>query len=99
MQRNGLLTHHRGCLHHFFRSLKFALGVDDLCAAFALGFAIAIFPLGPLYAAAKAVQAYANELKTARTTAGKVQEMITFEDFNRLIGLPEYNQLEERYRA
>jgi carboxyvinyl-carboxyphosphonate phosphorylmutase len=63
----------------------------------ALGFAIAIFPLGPLYAAAKAVKAYAEELKTAKTTAGKVQDMITFEEFNRLIGLPEYNKLEERY--
>src|SRR5438094_2440496 len=40
LQRNRLLTHHCGGLHHFFRSLKFALGVDDLCAAFALGFSL-----------------------------------------------------------
>ena len=64
-----------------------------------LGFGIAIFPLGPLYAAAKAVSAYVDELKTAKSTASKVKDMITFEDFNRLIGLPEYNKLEERYRA
>ena len=64
-----------------------------------LGFGIAIFPLGPLYAAAKAVRAYVDELKTVKSTAGKVKDMITFEDFNRLIGLPEYNKLEERYRA
>ena len=40
LQRNRLLAHHRGGLHHFFRGLKFALGVDDLCAAFALGFGL-----------------------------------------------------------
>src|SRR5437773_8468567 len=37
LQSNRLLAHHRGRLHHFFRGLKFALGVDDLCAALALG--------------------------------------------------------------
>ena len=63
----------------------------------ALGFGIALYPTGPLYAAAKAVQGYAEELKAAGTTAGKAQDMIAFEEFNRLIGLPEYNRLEERY--
>src|SRR6266699_567799 len=38
LQRNRLLAHHRGGLHHFFGGLKFALGVDDLGTAFALGF-------------------------------------------------------------
>ncbi len=64
-----------------------------------LGFGIAIFPLGPLYTAAKAVGRYLDELKSVRSTASKVNDMIAFEDFNRLIGLPEYNTLEERYRA
>jgi 2,3-dimethylmalate lyase len=64
-----------------------------------LGFGIAIFPLGPLYTAAKAVGRYLDELKSVRSTASKVNHMIAFEDFNRLIGLPEYNTLEERYRA
>jgi len=63
----------------------------------ALGFAIALYPTGPLYAAAKAVKGYMDELKTNGTTAGKVQDMITFEEFNTLIGLPQYNRLEERY--
>ena len=40
LQRNRLLAHHRGGLHHFFRGLKFAFGVDDLGAAFALGFGL-----------------------------------------------------------
>src|SRR6266481_2920549 len=37
LQRYRLLAHHRGGLHHFFRGLKFALSVDYLSAAFALG--------------------------------------------------------------
>lgn len=64
-----------------------------------LGFGIALYPTGPLYAAAKAVKGYVEELKAAGTTAGKVQDMIPFEEFNHLIGLPEYNLLEERYKV
>ncbi len=40
LERNRFLAHHRGGLHHFFRRLKFALGVDDLGAALALGFGL-----------------------------------------------------------
>lgn len=64
-----------------------------------LGFAIALFPLGPLYTAAKAVKSYLQELKTTGSPASKVKDMITFEEFNRLIGLPEYYELEKRYKA
>jgi carboxyvinyl-carboxyphosphonate phosphorylmutase len=62
-----------------------------------LGFGIAIYPTGPLYAASKAVRDYMAALKDTGTTASKVKDMITFEDFNQLIGLPQYNRLEERY--
>ena len=44
-----------------------------------------------------AVRAYVEELRTTGTTAGRVPDMIAFEEFNQLIGLPEYNRLEERY--
>src|ERR1700745_1469518 len=40
LQSNRLLAHHRRGLHHFFRGLKFALGVDDLCPALALSFGL-----------------------------------------------------------
>ena len=63
----------------------------------ALGFGIALYPTGPLYTAAKAVRGYMDELLSTGTTRGKVSEMIAFEAFNDLIGLPEYNRLEERY--
>ena len=65
----------------------------------ALGFALAIYPTGPLYAATKAVKDYIAELKAAGTTMGRIDRMIPFEDFNQLIGLPEYVRLEERYRV
>jgi carboxyvinyl-carboxyphosphonate phosphorylmutase len=64
-----------------------------------LGFAIALFPLGPLYAAARAVELYLEELKRAGSSAGKVKDMMTFEEFNRLAGLPEYHELEKRYKS
>ncbi len=63
-----------------------------------LGFGIAIYPLGPLYAAAKAVESYLKELRTAGSVAHKVQDMITFAEFNTLIGLAEYGQLEDLYK-
>jgi 2-methylisocitrate lyase-like PEP mutase family enzyme len=64
-----------------------------------LGFGIAIFPIGPLYAAATAVKLYLEELKTKRSSASNVRNMITFAEFNQLIGLPQYQELEKRYNV
>jgi len=63
----------------------------------ALGFAIAIYPTGPLYAAAKSVYRYLEELRNTGTTAARVADMVPFDEFNKLIGLPRYNDLEQRY--
>ena len=64
-----------------------------------LGFAIALYPLGPLYAAARAVKSYLQALKAAGSPAGKIGEMITFDEFNQIVGLPEYHELETRFKA
>jgi len=64
-----------------------------------LGFAIAIYCTGPLYSAAKAVKDYLNELKVIKTTAGKYNDMITFKEFNEIIGLREYLELEKKYQS
>lgn len=64
-----------------------------------IGFAIAIYCTGPLYASIKAVRDYLNELKTMKSTTRKYNDMITFEEFNKLIGLPEYYKLEEKYKV
>jgi len=63
----------------------------------ALGFALALYPTGPLYSAAKAVKGYVEELKCKGTTAGKAADMLAFQEFNDMIGLPRYSKLEERY--
>lgn len=65
----------------------------------ALGFAISIYCVGPLYMAAKAVRDYMVELRDKGTPIGKVEDMITFEEFNRLIGLNDYRQLEEEFQV
>ncbi len=62
-----------------------------------IGYKIAIYPLTALYAAARAVSDAMAELRAKGTTAGFVDRMIAFDDFNELIGLPEYRELERRY--
>ncbi len=64
-----------------------------------LGFGIAIFCTGPVYAAARAVRKYMDELKTRKTTQALVPELITFEEFNALIGLNDYKKAEQKYRV
>ncbi len=64
-----------------------------------LGFAIAIYCTGPLYVAAKAVKDYLRELKIKKTTVRKYADMIPFKEFNELIGLPEYRDLEKKYKV
>jgi carboxyvinyl-carboxyphosphonate phosphorylmutase len=64
-----------------------------------LGFGIVIYCVGPLYVAAKAVRDYMLELKEHRTTIGKLKDMIAFEEFNSLIGLEEYRQLEKEFEV
>lgn len=68
--------------------------LDELAA---IGYKIAIYPLTALYAAARAVSDAMAELRTKGTTAGYVDKMIAFDDFNELIGLPGYRELERRY--
>ncbi|NPV71978.1 MAG: oxaloacetate decarboxylase [Firmicutes bacterium] len=63
-----------------------------------LGYKMAIFPLATLYAAAKAVQDCVGELKRTGTTEGAIPNMLPFPEFNNLVGLPEFRELESRYR-
>lgn len=70
--------------------------LDELAA---MGYRIAIYPLSTLYAAAHAVRRVLAELKLKGTTGHLTGEMVAFEDFNRLIGLPRYQALEATYGA
>src|SRR3989440_6382470 len=62
-----------------------------------LGFALIVCPLAGLFAAAKAVQDVLVELRDRETTAGVVDRMLTFDDFNELVELEARYADEARY--
>ncbi|MCX7779659.1 MAG: isocitrate lyase/PEP mutase family protein [Negativicutes bacterium] len=62
-----------------------------------IGYNIVIFPTASTYIVTKAVIRLMEELKATGTTAGIMNEMITFNDFNELIGLTKIRELESKY--
>ena len=62
-----------------------------------LGFRIIIFPLGALLAAAKAVRGLLATIRREGTPASASGNMLSFQEFNRLVGLDEIRDLERRY--
>ena len=62
-----------------------------------LGYALAVCPTAGTFAMAKAVMDVFEELKRTGTTAGVKDRMIQFCDFNSLIGLDKYSELEARF--
>ena len=63
----------------------------------ALGFRIVFWPCTTLYTVFKALEEVYTELKQTGTTNGVAAKMHTFQEFNALVGLPEYMALEQRY--
>jgi carboxyvinyl-carboxyphosphonate phosphorylmutase len=64
-----------------------------------LGYRIVIFPIGALLAATTAVRKLAAEIQAHGTPAALLPEMISFQEFNQMIGLPEIQQLERRFSS
>jgi len=64
-----------------------------------LGFQLIVYPLAGLFAAAKALEATYRKLRTDMTTLGSGIPMMSFEEFNALIGVPQKYALAERYKA
>jgi 2-methylisocitrate lyase-like PEP mutase family enzyme len=62
-----------------------------------LGFNLIVCPLAGLFAAAKAVTDVLAELRERETTAGAVDRMLTFDDFNELVELEARYADEARY--
>jgi 2-methylisocitrate lyase-like PEP mutase family enzyme len=62
-----------------------------------IGYSIAIWPTASTYMTAYMMKELMQELKEKGTTEGKMNQMISFKDFNDLIGLNEYNKLGEKY--
>ena len=63
-----------------------------------LGFRIIIFPLGALLTAAKAVRALLATIRAEGTPTSAFGQMVSFQEFNHLVGLEEIRELDERYR-
>lgn len=62
-----------------------------------LGFALVAYPTALTYAIARAATVVLEGLARAGTTAGLEGEMIGFEEFHRIVGLPEIRAAEEKY--
>jgi len=61
-----------------------------------LGFKIAVFPLTALFSATKAIESCFAYLRKHGTTAG-YGDMITFKDFEEIIDIPKYRELERKF--
>ena len=65
----------------------------------ALGFHLILYPLAGLFAAARTMEAVFRTLKEDGTTLGEAGRLMTFAEFNGLIGVEEKYALAERYGA
>jgi carboxyvinyl-carboxyphosphonate phosphorylmutase len=62
-----------------------------------LGYNLAIWPTASTYVTAYVMTELMNELKEKDTTEGFIDKMISFENFNKLIGLNEYNDYGKKF--
>lgn len=62
-----------------------------------IGYSLVIYPTASTYVTAKAMFDLMEELKVNGTTAKSIDKMITFPDFNDLVGLGEFAELENKY--
>jgi methylisocitrate lyase len=62
-----------------------------------IGYSIVTYPLSTLYAAAWGVRMAMKALSTNGTTSGYMDKMITFSDFNNLVGLEKVRETEAYY--
>lgn len=63
-----------------------------------LGYKIVVFPLAGLFAATHAMQTCFNHLKQNGTTTG-LNNLVNFQQFEEIIDLPKYRQLEQQFSA
>jgi carboxyvinyl-carboxyphosphonate phosphorylmutase len=63
-----------------------------------MGFSAVAFPVSSLYATAWAVRSLMEELNRTGSTRGCSNQMVSFNDFNQLIGLEKIREIEARYQ-
>ena len=64
-----------------------------------LGFQLIVWPLGPLYASAKALQEVYTTLRAHGTTQAILDRLISFNEFHNVVGLEEKYALDSRYKS
>lgn len=64
-----------------------------------MGFSIVIFPVGTAFVAAKAMKHMLEQLKKEGTSAGCIDQMTTFNEFTSIVGLPELQKREARFKT
>jgi 2-methylisocitrate lyase-like PEP mutase family enzyme len=64
-----------------------------------LGFHLILYPLTALFASARIVESMYRTLHTEGTTLGTEERLMTFAEFNRLIGVDEKYAVAERFGA
>lgn len=62
-----------------------------------LGYGLVIFPTSSTYITAQAVTRVMQELKASGTTKALLDEMIPFQQFNELVGLPAVREIEDKF--
>lgn len=63
-----------------------------------MGFSVVFWPCTSVYTVSKAFGDVLRQLRTKGTTASCRQNMLSFEEFNKFIGLDEYNKLDQKYK-
>ena len=64
-----------------------------------IGFELIVWPLGPLYASAQALQGVYTTLRQNGTTAAILDQLISFDEFHKIVGLEEKYKLDAQYRS
>ena len=64
-----------------------------------LGFHLILYPLAGLFAAARTIELMYQKLRSDGTTMGEEHRLMTFPEFNELIGVQDRNRLAERFGA
>ena len=64
-----------------------------------LGFELVVWPLTPVYSVAKSLTEVYRTLRREGTTTDILDRLMPFDEFNRIVGLEEKYQLDQKYRS